>query len=288
MKNIIFYGGASMLSYIWSDYWKNKFNIYLAHNKRWVNIKGTQSFQLTKNESQLKDFIGKHNIDTLINCAGLTNVEECEKNSKIAFELNSILPGKLAKITNELGVKFIQISTDHLDDGKKKMNSEISIPNPINIYAKSKLEGENNVIVNNQKALVIRTNFFGNGPLYKPSFSDNIIYSLKKNEKIFLFNNVYYTPIHVAEMADNIYNLLNLNVSGIFNISSNERITKYEFGLMIARKLNLDTNLIYPIKIEEKAELVERPRDMSLSNLKLKKFTKLDVNSLSTQLDYLL
>lgn len=287
MKRVLFYGGASLLSNIWSRYWKEDHIVYLGLHKRWIEIDGTISIQLSQNLEELKNVVKNHKIDIIINCAGLTSVEECEINSDKAYYLNGYLPGEIAKITSKLKVKLIHISTDHLFSGGKKKEDETSPIKPLNIYAKSKAIGDQEVQKYDDLALIIRTNFFGSGPIYKPSFSDTIISSLKNNKKIFLFNNVYFTPIHVFELANQIINLIDLNASGIFNISSNERITKFDFGILIAKKFNLNKSLINSIPIEEK-NLVIRPKDMSLSNFKLKNLLNTDIKPLPIQLDYMI
>ncbi len=287
MNNVLFYGGASLLSNIWSKYWKDEFNIFLGLHKKWIDIKGANSIQLSENIYELGDILKKYKIDVLINCAGLTNVEECEKNSKLAYSLNGYLPGEIAKITANQNIKFIHISTDHLFNGDKERVDEESVLKPLNIYAKSKAMGDNEVLKNNHSALVIRTNFFGEGPSYKNSFSDKIISSLNKNEEIQLFSNVFYTPIHVHQLANYVLKLIELNCSGIYNISSNERISKFDFGTMIAKMMNKDQSLIIPIEIESKTNLTLRPKDMSLSNQKLKKSIKMDIETLSNQINCL-
>ena len=283
MTNILFYGGASLLSNIWSRYWKDNFNIFIGLNKRWIEIEGVKSLQLKSNINDLDEIITKHKIDIVINCVGLTNVEECEKNSDLAFYLNGYLPGEIAKITSNTSAKLIHISTDHLFDGKSKENQEDDLVKPLNTYAKSKLLGENEVFKNDSSALIIRTNFFGKGPLYKPSFSDKIISSLINKKQIYLFNNVYYTPIHVNELADGVLKLIEYNREGIFNISSNERMTKYDFGLLIAKTMNENKDLIIPISIEEKTDLILRPNDMSLNNSKFLDSTKMTIKSINDQ-----
>jgi dTDP-4-dehydrorhamnose reductase len=194
------------------------------------------------------------------------------------------MPGKIAKMTSELGIKLIHISTDHLFDGKSKNYTEEAKTMPLNIYSKSKLLGENEVIKNDKNALIIRTNFFGNGPHYKPSFSDRIISTLRQKKNILLFNNVYYTPISIEELASCVLMLINNNLSGIFNVAGNERITKYEFGLKIADLINESKDLVIPIDIEEKKDLTIRPKDMSLSNAKLFKAINPKITPLSNQI----
>tara|TARA_B100001173_G_scaffold218770_1_gene189232 strand:- start:192 stop:1055 length:864 start_codon:yes stop_codon:yes gene_type:complete len=287
MKNILFYGGASLLANIWSRYWKDQYNIYLGLHKRWIEIEGTTSIKIGEDIKELENIIIDYKIDIIINCAGLTNVEECEIKSDKAYYLNGYLPGEIAKITSKFNIKFIHISTDHLFNGDKQKEDENSPVIPLNIYAKSKSIGDQEVLKNDKSSLVIRTNFFGTGPLYKPSFSDKIISSLKKSQTIQLFTNVFYTPIHVHSLANYTFELLKLDSRGVFNICSNDRISKFDFGIMIAEVMSMDKSLITPIKIEAKTSLTLRPKDMSLSNEKLKNLIKRDIEPLESQINLL-
>jgi dTDP-4-dehydrorhamnose reductase len=70
---------------------------------------------------------------------------------------------------------------------------------------------------------------------------------------------------------------------GIFNVVSSERISKFEFGLMVADIFGLDASLILKGKIEDRLELVQRPKDLSLSNLKLVDFLKTSIPSIKDQ-----
>ena len=287
MKRVLFFGGASMLSNIWSRYWKEDHIVYLGLHKRWIEIDGTTSIQISENLEDLKSVIQNYKIDIIINCAGLTSVEECEIKSEKAYFLNGYLPGEIARITSKLKVKLIHISTDHLFSGGKEKEDETSQIKPLNIYAKSKSIGDQEVQKHDDSALIIRTNFFGSGPIYKPSFSDKIISSLKNNQKIYLFSDVFYTPIHVHKLANYILELVNINSKGIFNVCSNNRISKFDFGIMIAESMKKDKNLIVPIKIKTKPDLTLRPKDMSLSNKKLKKIINRDLETLKDQIKLL-
>ena len=288
MKNILFYGGSSLLSNLFSKYWKEKFNIYLGLNRKWIEIPGTKSIQLNHNKvKDLQDIIEKYEIDLIMNFSGYTNVESCEANPELANYLNGYLPGELAKVSSKLKSKLVHISTDHIFDGKHERYTEESLTNPINTYASSKLLGETEVLKNNKEALVIRTNFYGNGPSYRPSFSDIIISYLSIKKPIELFNNIYYSPIHAFELANCILELIKIDANGIFNICSNERITKYDFGLMLADYMNKSKDLIKPIKLETKKDLIIRPKDMSLSNNKYEITTNTKIKTLVNQIKYL-
>ena len=285
MKNILFFGGSSLLATVWANYWKERYNIFLTQHQQSIQVVGVKLIQIQKiSETKLKTIILSHDIDLLINCVGLTSVEQCQLNPTKANYLNAEVPSILAKICFEQKVDFIQISTDHLFEGIEAMKSELDIPKPLNQYAYTKLKGEQNSINNNSKALIIRTNFFGVGPNYKPSFSDIITSALKCNQKIKLFNDVFFTPIHIHELADIVLELLKENKKGIYNVVSNERISKYDFGILIAESLNFPKSLILQGSISKRKDLVKRPKDMSLSNDKLKTKLNIKINTISNQI----
>ena len=101
MKNIFFFGGASLLSNIWTEYWKNKFNIFIGLNENWIEIPGSKSIKLHPDLIKTKKVLSELKIDLLINFAGLTSVEVCEKKQQLAEKLNSILPDQLSLICLE-------------------------------------------------------------------------------------------------------------------------------------------------------------------------------------------
>jgi len=289
MKNVLFFGGSSLLATIWSNYWKERYNIFLTQHHQSIEVVGVNLIQIQEiSEAKLKTILFNNDIDLLINCVGLTSVEQCEANPTKANYLNAEVPSILAKICFQHKVSFIHISTDHLFDGLVELKSESDIPKPLNKYAITKLKGDQNVINNNPDSLIIRTNFFGLGPKYRSSFSDIITSTLERNQTIKLFTDVFFTPIHVHELANIVFQLLKENERGIYNVVSNERISKYDFGILIAENLNLPKSLILQGSISERDDLVIRPCDMSLSNIKVKNAINIEIRNLTNQIKELI
>ena len=79
---------------------------------------------------------------------------------------------------------------------------------------------------------------------YRNSFSDYICNSLILNKKINLSKDVNFNPIYIPTLINSILSLLDINEKGIFNVSTNNKISKYEFGLLLAKKFKLNSNLI--------------------------------------------
>tara|TARA_A100001011_G_scaffold338849_1_gene369933 strand:+ start:3727 stop:4632 length:906 start_codon:yes stop_codon:yes gene_type:complete len=289
LNNVLFYGGSSLLAHMWTNTFMKKDNIFLTKHIQEIKNKGCQILHVANaiDEKSLISMIKKNRIRFIVNCVGLTNVEKCENDLQNANYLNSLVPQILAKVCNYCKIKFIHISTDHLFDGENPFSKESGITKPLNLYAQSKLHGEQNVLKEKKDSLIIRTNFFGNGPGYNPSFSDKIINSIINKREIVLFEDVFFTPIHIREFSRIVNILVERNFSGIYNVVCNERISKYEFGVLISEILNLPNQNLKKGKLLDRKDLSKRPLDMSLSNLKLKNLVGINVLPIRDQIRYL-
>ncbi len=269
--SIFISGGSGLLAVNWLYEKRDKYSIFLGLNERRIYPKGEVNliYQDFKNEKSLVDQLKSINPDVVIHTAGLTNVEKCEANPDLAFKVNLDLSIIIAKATYQLGIPLVHISTDHLFEGYNSMVSENEPTNAINLYGKTKAEAEKAVLLFNHNSLIIRTNFYGWGTSYRKSFSDYIIQSLRSHQAIYLFDDVYYTPILVQNLIQTVHELIERKASGIFNIASDDRISKYEFGILIAEEFGLDKSLIFKSTIHSQINLVKRPLDMSLSNRKV-------------------
>jgi dTDP-4-dehydrorhamnose reductase len=89
---------------------------------------------------------------------------------------------------------------------------------------------------------------------------------------IYLFDDVHYTPILAEILIQSVHDLLARKAKGIFNIVSDDRVSKYDFGLMIAKEFGLDRSLIHKSSIQARNDLIKRPVEMSLSNRKVCQF----------------
>jgi len=285
MKTIVFAGGSSLLTQSWIREEQPEYNFILGvHNREPDQNKGRNMVLAYEDPEELAKQFQELKADIVINCIGLTNVEACEEDEKLATHTNVEIAKNIAQASKESKVKLVHISTDHLFDGELAFASEQDKKIPVNAYGRTKSQGEDIVLDTYPDALVIRTNFYGWGPSYKPSFSDKILKSLERNTPIQLFDDVYYTPISVASLRKYILALLEKSATGIYNVTSSERITKYEFGCRLADVFGFDKTLIEPISIESLSGLTRRPNDMSLSNHKLSVFLSKSVSSLKEQI----
>ena len=104
----------------------------------------------------------------------------------------------------------------------------------------------------------------------------------------FIFSDVYFNPLYLKYLNKYLIKLIKLDSKGIFNIVSDGKISKYDFGKMLCAIFNLDEKFIVKSKISKNFKLIKRPKDMSLSNKKLKNKIKCKRINLQNQIKTML
>lgn len=270
MRNIFVIGGSGFLGYYLLKELKiNNFNIYAHVHKKEIKFKNIKLAYIDlKNLKKFKFFIKKNKIDYIINLASIADIEKCEYNKKLANDTHIHLIKKILNAAKSLDISILHISTDQLFSGVKKTSySEINKKEPCNYYAITKSKSED-ILLNYKKSLILRTNFIGkNYSTNKITFFDKLIFNLKKNKKIDLWCDVYFSPVFIKTLVFVIIFLIKKKECGIFNISS-KKISKYELGKKIAEAFHLNKNLINKNYFDI-SKFIFRPKNTSLYNSKL-------------------
>jgi len=274
VKKIFFTGGTGLLSSYWAaSLTGKKYKITLGLNRRLLRSKLITYEQINfESLIELEKKIKKNNFDIIIHSAGITDVDKCEKDPIEANKVNFIYTKNLVDVCKKFNTKLIYISTDHLFDGKNLLYTENDVCNPINVYSKTKLKSENYIKKRLKNYLIIRTNFFGKGPYYRTSFSDKLIEDLKNEKKFYASSKVFFSPISISLLIKYSMKLIDKDTIGTFNISSSQRISKFNFKNII------DSSKFFNNTI------AKRPANMSLSNYKLRKYLKLKIPSIAEQI----
>lgn len=225
---------------------------------------------LPKLKIKINNIIFKKKINIFLNLIAETNIEICEKNKTRAKFINYEITKFLSNICKEKDIKFIQFSTDQLFQKNNVKFSENKKAKPLNYYAKTKLMAEKIIKKNCKNFLIIRTNFLSANHKKKTLY-DKIYKSLKYKKKINLWNNVFYNPLHPKVIIFSIFKLIKLNKVGVFNLSSNTKISKFRAGELISKYLKKKNNFK---KSEIPDKFVKRPFNMVLDNSKIRKIIK--------------
>lgn len=266
---VLITGGSGLLALNWALAIRDDQAAILGLHRRSVALGGIERHVLDlESVEQLDRTLEYLRPDIVIHTAGMTSVERCEAEPQLAQYVNTDLAENVAQACARADVALAHISTDHLFPGTGVLVAETEPVSPVNAYGRTKALAEERVLKAYPRALVIRTNFFGWGTIYRQSFSDYVIDGLRTGRELTLFGDVFYTPILAEAVALAVHELIDRKASGIFNVVGDDRISKYDFGLRLAERFGLDSRLIKQGGIADRASMVQRPLDMSLSNRK--------------------
>jgi dTDP-4-dehydrorhamnose reductase len=264
-SKILVTGASGMLGACLVKFWSNKYNVFATSRSNFSDntAKNYKIFDL-KSENY-GELIKWAKPDIIVHCAAITNVDYCEENPEEAMIINGESVRKL--IDSAPNAKLIFISTDAVFPCQTHLVTENIRTGPKNIYGKSKEYGENFIKNSLKNNCIVRTTIIGkNINTYKQGFVDWIINSIKKGKSITLFDDVFFTPISIWHLADELEWIINNHVPKILHISGSEITTKYEFVYRLCKKMGLDTSLIKSGSINDAKFKAERAKDQTLDS----------------------
>ena len=268
-KKLLITGVSGLLGNNIAYYLRDQYDILGLYYMHPIQLKGisTQACDLSNTE-KLSRIVDKFDPDIIIHCASLTDIDACEKDQTITWEVNVKCTKHIVEQIGRSTTKLIYISTDAVYDGEKGDFSEQDETRPKNYYGRTKLQGEIEVL-KLKNSLVFRTNIFGWNVQNKESLGEWILHALKDGKQIKGFTDAFFASIYTFELGRIIDMSLQKDLKGIYNGSSGDSCSKYDFALKIADRFGLDPKLIEPISIKDFGFRAERSWNLSLNVEKL-------------------
>lgn len=201
--------------------------------------------------------------DIIINCAGITSVEQCEKEPKEAFKVNALGARNLSIAAKKLNAKLVQISTDDVFDGRSELPyNEFDTTNPKTVYGKTKLAGEQYVKEFTQQHFIIRSTWvYGEGD----NFVLNFLKMIETGEVVSVATDHFGSPTNANELAKFILHLIHTSEYGTYHATNKGVCSRYHFAkeiLHIAKK----QGKIKAVPKDESDFLTVRPANAVLEN----------------------
>ena len=220
----------------------------------WIHI---DLAEIAAEPSRLDALFNQHNIAAVYCAAGATDVERCESDPDWAAAANHLGPLALARAAKNIPFAFF--STDYVFDGAAGPYDEDAHANPLSVYGRSKLEGEQAILAAHPNALILRTTgVYGPDPQGK-----NFLYALRRllteGKTMRVPTDQLATPTHVDDLASASIALMQRGHTGIFHIAGPEFLSRYDFALMACDVLGLDGSQIQPLTTPELNQKAARP-----------------------------
>lgn len=214
---------------------------------------------------EVTQFVHVNRPDVVINCAGMTDVQECENNVDEAYRVNAIGVRNVALAANEVNAKVIQISTDDVFDKESRIPyNEFDNVHPRTIYGKSKEAGEKILTQLLNRFVIIRSSWiYGIGR----DFVDEVLRNVGQGKKMEVPNNQYAAPTSAKELAKVIRYFIDNEEYGLYHVVCLGSCSRYEFARTILEYSGKAGELdLYPVVIEDSA----RPTYSVLDNMMLR------------------
>lgn len=267
-------GGSSLLGYKLLEK-ANNFELYSSYNKNSIYSKNTEIIKIDITNKEDCQKIKELKPDIIVNTAALTNVDYCEQFKDDAYDVNVNGTKNLADIAQNLGCKFIHVSSDAVFSGERNAYTEEEEPNPINTYGKTKLESER-VASKVSNHLILRPSvLFGWIPFKYVQQRDNsiktmnfalwIIRKLFEKQKLSIVNDQFNTPTLADNLAENIIEMIIKDIQGIFHSSGISCINRLDFSKKLAKKFGYSDSRITPCSSIELKQIAKRPLQSCLN-----------------------
>jgi len=269
MKNILITGANGQLG--------NEMRLLSSENNQYnYFFTDVQELDIC-DEHAIQKFVTENQIDVIVNCAAYTAVDKAEDNADLCRKLNAVAPGYLAKAAESRGAAMIQVSTDYVFNGTNHIPYTEEEPTcPASVYGNTKLEGEQNVMTNCSKAIVIRTAW-----LYS-TFGNNFVKTMirlgKERESLGVVFDQIGTPTYARDLAKAIYAAIYRGVvPGIYHFSNEGVCSWYDFTLAIHRIAGINTCKVSPLHTADYPAKAARPHYSVLDKTKIKKTFDIEI-----------
>lgn len=227
------------------------------------------------NVEQLKEFVSNKPISWIINCAAYTSVDKAEDEPELAFKINADGPLNIAQIAVKKNARLIHISTDYVFDGTKEgAYLETDLPNPINIYGKSKFKGEKNIAETIKNYFIIRSAWlYGkNGA----NFVRTMLNLFREKTEVKIVADQWSSPTYASDLAEAVIRIIDIDpvTFGLYHFTNEGRTNWYQFATEIYNFAKIEGLIdrsvrVLPIETSQYQTKAKRPVNSYLSKEKI-------------------
>jgi dTDP-4-dehydrorhamnose reductase len=214
-------------------------------------------------EKDVRLAIEQRSPDIVINCAVTSNLDRCEREPDWAQQVNEHGPRLLARACRAVGAEIVHISTDYVFDGSKEgFYTQEDEPNPLSVYAKTKLAGEMAVRAEAERFFIIRTSWiFGLGGV---NFGSRVIEYARKGQPIKAVTDQTSIATYAHDLAARIEEIIDIGAHGLYHVTGGGITTWYDFARLALELAGMGNVAIEPVARAELKQTAPRPRNSAM------------------------
>lgn len=210
--------------------------------------------------------IGVAGAAWVIHAAAIGDTRKCEAEPELSRRINVIGTEAVVEGCRRSGGRLVFLSTEQVFDGTGAPYGEEAEARPLHEYGRTKAAGERATVTLGGRAVVARVSLvYGRSALEGRSASEQVLGALRRGERARLFVDETRTPVHAEDVASAIVELVGMDAPPrVINLAGPERMSRYDFGVALARAHGLDERMIDAASQAGVAFVPARPRDLSL------------------------
>ena len=233
--------------------------------------------------------VKENGIEAIVNCAAYTNVDKAESDEETAELINATAVGNLARAMKEVGGTLFHVSTDYVFgcDGNTPRTEDMPL-NPLGVYGRTKLHGEQAILESGCKALILRTAWLYSE--YGNNFLKTMMRLTAEREQLNVVFDQVGTPTYAGDLALAIFSIIEAGVyegnEGIYHFSNEGVCSWYDFAVEIAAVAGNTGCRINPCHSSEFPSPVKRPPYSVLDKTKIKNTFDIDIPHWRESMEY--
>lgn len=240
-------------------------DVFAVHGRRRVEIQGTRMARIDLTDfAALKEMVREVKPDAVVNLAAVSQPNDCEREPEASRRVNVEAAVNLAGLAADRGAPLVFTSSDLVFDGRNSPYKEEDPVSPVNLYAEQKVAAEAGIRARHPGASICRMSLmFGPPSPVSVSFIQPFLAKMRAGETLGLFTDEFRTPLGARHAIEGLLLAL-AHRAELLHLAGPERISRHDFGALMARILGIGSAVIVPCRQADVPMPAPRPPDVSL------------------------
>ena len=268
MNKLLITGLSGFLGWHLAQIAREKWQVYGTYFTHGLEVPNINLIKIDLRDlTILKQLFQTIKPDAVIHTAAHSQPNFCQTHPEESYSINVTASENIAYLCAEYNIPCVFTSTDLVFDGLNPPYQEEDSVSPVSIYGEHKAIAEQRMLAIYPQTTVCRMPLmFGAATPVAKSFMQTFLQIIQENKKLSLFIDEFRTPVSANTAAKGLLLVLEKNISGIIHLGGKEKISRYQFGLLMAEIFNLSTAKITPCSQKDISMAAPRPSDVSLNS----------------------
>lgn len=272
MEALLVLGGSSLVGGKVAALARESFRVVATYRAAKPKIPGVDFVEASKDHVEAgMALLRKTKPSAVVDTAAMNDVDRCEVERDLAWQVNAGSTGSLARVATDIGARYLFVSTDSVFDGEKGRYREQDVPRPVNYYGETKLAGEHAVLAATADHLVVRPSLLYGWDDRHLNIATWVLGSARDGKPIDVATDRIGSPTFADSLAAGILQLLKVPDGGVYHLAGADGMSRYDFAVRLVNAFGLDPAMVKPVRSADLHLKTPRPADSSLSSAKAKR-----------------